>query len=41
MPFDVRVPAANLLGEEGRGYARFLRIRDEGRIAIAALETGL
>ncbi|CAM5668850.1 Crotonobetainyl-CoA reductase [Streptomyces alboniger] len=38
---DVRVPAANLLGEEGRGYAQFLHILDEGRIAIAALATGL
>jgi short/branched chain acyl-CoA dehydrogenase len=38
---DVRVPAANLLGEVGRGYAQFLRILDEGRIAIAALATGL
>ncbi|MFD5554318.1 acyl-CoA dehydrogenase family protein [Streptomyces sp. NPDC127068] len=38
---DVRVPAANLLGEEGRGYAQFLRVLDEGRIAIAALATGL
>jgi short-chain 2-methylacyl-CoA dehydrogenase len=38
---DVRVPAANLLGERGRGYAQFLRILDEGRIAIAALATGL
>ncbi|MER5991036.1 MULTISPECIES: acyl-CoA dehydrogenase family protein [Streptomyces] len=38
---DVRVPASNLLGEEGRGYAQFLRILDEGRIAIAALATGL
>ncbi|MDW4907524.1 acyl-CoA dehydrogenase family protein [Streptomyces sp. ADMS] len=38
---DARVPAANLVGEEGRGYAQFLRILDEGRIAIAALATGL
>ncbi|WP_411127681.1 acyl-CoA dehydrogenase family protein [Streptomyces sp. x-19] len=38
---DVRVPAANLLGEEGRGYAQFLRTLDEGRVAIAALATGL
>ncbi|MFD0330428.1 acyl-CoA dehydrogenase family protein [Streptacidiphilus monticola] len=38
---DCRVPAANLLGEPGRGYAQFLRILDEGRIAIAALATGL
>ncbi|QKV94842.1 acyl-CoA dehydrogenase family protein [Streptomyces sp. NA02950] len=38
---DCRVPAANLLGEPGRGYAQFLRILDEGRIAISALATGL
>ena len=38
---DCRVPAANLLGERGRGYAQFLQILDEGRIAIAALATGL
>lgn len=38
---DVRVPAANQLGELGRGYAQFLRILDEGRIAIAALAVGL
>jgi short/branched chain acyl-CoA dehydrogenase len=38
---DCRVPAANLVGEPGRGYAQFLRILDEGRIAIAALATGL
>ena len=36
-----RVPAENLLGERGRGYANFLSILDEGRIAIAALATGL
>jgi short-chain 2-methylacyl-CoA dehydrogenase len=38
---DCRVPAANLLGERGRGYAQFLRTLDEGRVAIAALATGL
>ncbi|UGQ13636.1 acyl-CoA dehydrogenase family protein [Yinghuangia sp. ASG 101] len=38
---DCRVPAANLLGERGRGYAQFLGILDEGRVAIAALATGL
>jgi len=38
---DCRVPAANLLGERGRGYANFLSILDEGRIAIAALSVGL
>ena len=37
---DVRVPEANLLGERGRGYAGFLHILDEGRIAIAALSVG-
>lgn len=38
---DCRVPAANLLGARGRGYAQFLSILDEGRIAIAALAVGL
>ena len=38
---DCRVPAANLLGELGRGYAQFLSILAEGRIAIAALGVGL
>jgi short-chain 2-methylacyl-CoA dehydrogenase len=38
---DCQVPAANLLGERGRGYAQFLSILDEGRIAIAALSVGL
>jgi short-chain 2-methylacyl-CoA dehydrogenase len=38
---DCRVPEGNLLGERGRGYAQFLRILDEGRVAIAALSTGL
>ena len=37
---DVRVPEGNLLGERGRGYANFLHILDEGRIAIAALSVG-
>jgi short-chain 2-methylacyl-CoA dehydrogenase len=42
LAFDgVRVPASNLLGERGRGFAQFLRILDEGRIAIAALSVGL
>lgn len=36
-----RVPAENLLGPRGRGYAQFLEILDEGRVAIAALATGL
>ena len=37
---DVRVPGENLLGGRGTGYAGFLSILDEGRIAIAALATG-
>ncbi len=36
-----RVPEENLLGERGRGYAQFLQILDAGRVAIAALATGL
>lgn len=38
---DARVPEHNLLGEQGRGYANFLSILDEGRIAIAAVATGV
>jgi butyryl-CoA dehydrogenase len=36
-----RVPEHHLLGARGRGYAQFLHILDEGRIAIAALAAGL
>jgi len=36
-----RVPAENLLGQRGRGYAQFLHTLDEGRVAIAALSAGL
>src|ERR671916_1379560 len=38
---DCRVPAENLVGERGRGYAQFLSILGEGRIAISALAVGL
>jgi short-chain 2-methylacyl-CoA dehydrogenase len=38
---DCRVPAGHLLGERGRGFAQFLEILDEGRIAIAALAVGV
>jgi short-chain 2-methylacyl-CoA dehydrogenase len=38
---DVRVPAGNLLGARGRGYAQFLQILDEGRVAFAAIGVGL
>ncbi len=37
---DCRVPAANLLGERGRGFAQFLSTLDDGRIAISALAVG-
>jgi len=37
---DCRVPAENLLGERGRGFAQFLSILDDGRIAISALAVG-
>ncbi|QFQ02906.1 Acyl-CoA dehydrogenase [Corynebacterium urogenitale] len=37
---DARVPKENLLGKRGRGFAQFLSILDEGRVAIAALATG-
>jgi butyryl-CoA dehydrogenase len=36
-----RVPAGNLLGDRGRGFAQFLEILDEGRIAISALACGV
>ncbi|SFC84605.1 butyryl-CoA dehydrogenase [Nocardioides terrae] len=42
LSFDgVHVPAQNLLGERGRGYAQFLATLDDGRVAIAALAVGL
>jgi short-chain 2-methylacyl-CoA dehydrogenase len=38
---DCRVPADHLLGERGRGFANFLAILDEGRVAIAAMAVGV
>jgi short-chain 2-methylacyl-CoA dehydrogenase len=38
---DCRVPRLNLLGNRGEGYKNFLKILDDGRIAIAALAVGL
>jgi short-chain 2-methylacyl-CoA dehydrogenase len=38
---DCRVPEGNLLGRQGRGFAQFLEILDDGRIAIAALAVGV
>ena len=35
------MPEDHLLGERGRGFANFLSILDEGRIAIAALAVGV
>ncbi len=40
--FDgARIPAANLLGEQGDGFRMFLKILDGGRISIGALAVGL
>ena len=38
---NCRVPAANLLGEEGQGFVNTLQVLDSGRIGIAALAVGL
>ena len=38
---DVEVPAENLLGKEGQGFANFMRTLDAGRIGIASLSVGL
>src|SRR4029450_10629544 len=38
---ECRVPADHRLGPRGRGFAQFLEILDEGRIAIAALAVGV
>ena len=40
--FDgARVPAANMLGDQGSGFKTFLRILDGGRISIGALAVGI
>ncbi|MGB8951455.1 MAG: acyl-CoA dehydrogenase family protein [Candidatus Aminicenantales bacterium] len=38
---DVRVPAENLLGEEGTGYKAAMAILDGGRVSIAAFALGI
>ncbi|HTR77829.1 MAG TPA: acyl-CoA dehydrogenase family protein [Gemmatimonadaceae bacterium] len=38
---DVEVPAENMLGAEGEGFANFMRTLDNGRIGIAALSLGI
>lgn len=38
---DCRIPADNLLGQEGHGFIDTLRILDRGRIGIAAFSLGI
>jgi alkylation response protein AidB-like acyl-CoA dehydrogenase len=38
---DCGVPAGNLLGERGKGFAQFLEILDGGRISVGAMGVGL
>ena len=38
---NCRVPSAQLLGEEGRGFIDTMQVLDAGRIGIAALAVGL
>ena len=38
---DVRVPAANLIGQEGKGFYQVLEFFDESRILIAAQALGI
>lgn len=38
---DVRVPASNMVGEEGTGFRKFARTLDKGRVNVAALSVGL
>jgi alkylation response protein AidB-like acyl-CoA dehydrogenase len=38
---DVKVPAANLLGEDGVGFKQAMKTLDGGRISIAALGLGM
>lgn len=38
---DVRIPGAQLLGDEGHGFVNFMKTLDGGRVGIAALALGL
>ncbi|MDQ6786021.1 MAG: acyl-CoA dehydrogenase family protein [Acidobacteriota bacterium] len=38
---DCKVPAENLLGNEGEGFTQAMKILDGGRISIAALSVGI
>lgn len=38
---DVRVPAENLIGEEGQGYRQAMGVLDGGRVSIAGFSLGI
>src|SRR2546430_4630148 len=38
---DCRVPASQVVGQEGQGFINALQVLDAGRIGIAALAVGL
>lgn len=38
---DVKVPAKNLIGEEGKGYRQAMTILDGGRVSIAGFSLGI
>jgi alkylation response protein AidB-like acyl-CoA dehydrogenase len=38
---DCRIPAANFLGKEGKGFAQHLAVLETGRISIAAMSVGM
>jgi butyryl-CoA dehydrogenase len=38
---DMRIPAGNLLGEEGQGFRQFMKTLDGGRISIGAMALGI
>ena len=38
---DCRIPVANFLGQEGKGFAQHLAVLETGRISIAAMSVGM
>jgi alkylation response protein AidB-like acyl-CoA dehydrogenase len=38
---DCRIPAANILGQEGKGFAQHLAVLETGRISMAAMSVGM